>query len=167
MRKMVGSVCALVFVLSLPTVASAQTQTAAITSYLLKFYLSGAQSPVQQEAFGVASALCGQAPPAAGSTVNPTKAVWTDISNAALACIFTEAAGGPLRSLPVGNYEGTLTAIRIAPRRRIARARRVLARPFRAPRNRCRPSRRPGSGLSDKCKPDKPDKPGKGVIFGR
>ena len=91
---------------------SAGAQVIPVTSYILRFYQAGAQAPVQQESFGSGSVLCGQAPlPPTLPTVNPTRASWTDPNGTnGQVCIYGEAQGGPLFSLPIGNYEATLTA---------------------------------------------------------
>lgn len=94
-------------VLSRP--AFAQTTT----SYILKYYNAGAPSPVQTETIQAASAVCNQVLPTIVGNVNPNKAIWNDPVNTGKFCIYTEATGGPLFSLPVGSYEGTLTATNV------------------------------------------------------
>ena len=98
--------------LAVPSMAQAQTQTAAITSYVFRAYQQGATAPTQTETFLATAVQCGQAPPPVGTSVNPTKIVWTDIAAPTLACIFTDPATGALHSVPTpGNYEGTLQAV--------------------------------------------------------
>ena len=106
----VKTILTLAFV-ALASVASAQS----ITDYQLKYYAVGASAPTQTESFTAAAVTCNQTPPSAGaSTVNPTKVSWDDPSTAGRACIYIAPAGAPLVSLPVGSFEGTLTAINAA-----------------------------------------------------
>lgn len=107
-------------VLAFGSVAAAQTPT----SYQLKYYNVGAAQPLQaSDAFVAADALCNQAPPAATSTVNPTRVVWDDAGNAGRVCVYVVPSSGALPSLPTpGTYEGTLTAINSAGSAESARA---------------------------------------------
>lgn len=100
----------LVCLILVPISAAAQT----IDSYQAKYYNAGAPSPVQTESFPVSAASCNQAPPVITSTVNPSRVVWDDPANPGKVCIYSAAPSGPLFSIPVGNYEGTLTAINAA-----------------------------------------------------
>lgn len=95
-------------VVLLPAVAHAQTPA---SSYVLKFYNVGAPSPIQTETFAASTALCGQTKPAATSTVNPTRFFWDDPAGGGKVCILGESASGPLFSIPLGNYEGTVAAV--------------------------------------------------------
>lgn len=81
------------------------------SSYTVKFYNPGASQPVQQESFPATVVQCGQAKVAVTSTVNPTRFVWNDPADSTKDCIAPEVANGQLFSLPVGSYEGTLTAV--------------------------------------------------------
>jgi hypothetical protein len=104
----VKTVIAVLVVLGCAWPASAQT----VDSYLAKYFLPGAQLPIQTETFLATSTLCNQANPPSLNTVNPVKLVWDDPANAGKVCIFTDAANGPLHSLPIpGTYEGTLVAV--------------------------------------------------------
>ena len=91
---------------ALASVASAQS----ITDYSAKYYNVGAPAPVQTETFLAAAVSCNQVTPTNTNTVNPTRMYWDDPANVGKVCIYTPAAGAPLLSLPVGSFEGTLTA---------------------------------------------------------
>lgn len=102
--------CVTLFVLALASSASAQT-----ASYQAKYYNAGATQPLQTETFQSTAAVCNQAAPTSTTTVNPTRIVWDDTANVGKVCIYSEATGGPLFSLPIGSsYEGTLTAVNAA-----------------------------------------------------
>lgn len=110
MTRFVAIAC-LVLVASLV----ARPAFAQATSYQANFYNVGASTPVQSETFAASAPVCNQAPPpATASTVNPTRIVFDDKAVAGRVCIFSEATAGPLFSLPVGNYEGTVMAINAA-----------------------------------------------------
>jgi hypothetical protein len=92
-------------VLSVPV--SAQT----VESYQIKYYNVGAPAPLQQgDVFLAPAAVCNQTPPATINTVNPTRVIWDDPANVGKVCVYAVPTGGTLPSLPVGTYEGTLTA---------------------------------------------------------
>lgn len=95
--------------LAVPVLASAQ----APASYELRIYTPGAAAPMQRSPFPVSEVVCNLAPPASGSTINPTMAVWDDLANAGRACVWTPNASptGVLVALPAGTYEGTVVAI--------------------------------------------------------
>lgn len=86
-----------------------------IDRYRLQIYLAGGAQPVQTQEFPATAVVCGQTPPPTNaSTVNPTKAVWTDPADATRVCLYTAQAGDPLLGLPVGSYEATLVAVNAA-----------------------------------------------------
>ena len=91
---------------ALASVASAQS----ITDYAAKYYNVGAPAPVQTETFLAAAVSCNQVAPTNTNTVNPTRIYWDDPANTGKVCIYTPTSGAPLLSLPVGSFEGTLTA---------------------------------------------------------
>jgi hypothetical protein len=95
--------------LMLPATLQAQE---AIERYELRSYTSGAQAPLQTTNIPATEVQCNQVPPSPGtSTVNPTKATWDDPATQGRVCVWTDAGGGPLFSLPNGTYEGSLVAI--------------------------------------------------------
>lgn len=84
-------------------------------SYTFRAYGVGATQPIQTPfTFQAGAVACNQDPPAAPSTVNPTRFSWDDRVNAGKVCIWTDPGTGPLFSAPIGtipgSYEGTLTA---------------------------------------------------------
>ena len=101
----------LALVLAIVGALSARAQGVA-ESYQVKYYAPGATAPMQQsDAFPASAVQCGQSPPAAPSVVaNPTRVIWTDPANGGLVCIYTFPPAGALFALPIGSYEGTLTA---------------------------------------------------------
>jgi len=88
---------------------SLQAQT--IDSYELRYYNVGATQPFQVYPMSADTYLCNQTPIVSTITANPTRVEWDDPTASGRVCIYTEVAGGPLLSLPVGNYEATLVAI--------------------------------------------------------
>lgn len=91
--------------------ASAFAQNQQIDSYVVKYYAPGAPQPMQQtDAFQASAVQCNQVAPSGGSTVNPNRLIWDDPAVSGRVCIHTIAPGATLLSLPVGNYEATLSA---------------------------------------------------------
>lgn len=93
--------------------AGAQAQTV-IDSYDLKYFNAGATSPVQTESFPSTDAVCDQEDPSPGSSVNPTQVIWDDPDVAGRVCIRISSPGSVLPSLPIGNYDATLSAVNVA-----------------------------------------------------
>lgn len=90
------------------SMASAQQ----IDSYVLRSYAVGAPAPTSTFTFLATTVTCNLAQPSGVlSNVNPTRVVWNDPSIAGRACVWTDPGTGPLFSLPIGNYEATLTAV--------------------------------------------------------
>lgn len=81
---------------------SAGAQSADV--YTLKVYAVGAASP--QQTYQISTYFCDQEP-GTGENVNPTTVIWDDPNLAGREC--RALADVVLLSLPVGNYEGTLT----------------------------------------------------------
>ena len=106
----------LAFLLCVFTPASVFAQSDA-TSYRVNYYNPGATAPMQQtDVFPASEVQCNQAPPVNPSTVNPSRAVWTDVANstptAPKVCGRSfPAVGTVLTAFPVGTYEATLVAI--------------------------------------------------------
>jgi len=96
----------LILVLMFASFASAQT---GVDNYDLQFYNVGATMPFQSYQFLESETVCNQPAPSVG-TGNPNLIFWDDIDNAGMVCIHTPS-GGPLFSVPNGDYEGTLVAI--------------------------------------------------------
>lgn len=105
----------LILSLCLFSIASfAEAQTGQPASYRVDYYASTGTTPLATETIAASAATitCNQ-PVAAvgGSNVNPTKVLWEDPSIAGRDCVYTAPATSPLRTLGVGEYEATLTAI--------------------------------------------------------
>jgi hypothetical protein len=98
-------------VLAYASTSSAQSQ---ITDYDLSTYAQGASAPIQTYTFSAADVTCNLPPTPSGSTVNPSRAEWDDPDNVGQACQWQDPGTGPLFSLPVGTYEGTLVARSLA-----------------------------------------------------
>lgn len=93
--------------LLLPAAANAQVAD----NYTLRVYNQGAAAPLTTFTFVATATVCNQAPPVSTtSTVNPSRVVWNDINNAGKVCVWTDPGNGVLFSLPVGSFEGTLSA---------------------------------------------------------
>lgn len=90
----------LMLVLASASVASAQTADR------WRLSITGAASST----YDFTTVQCDQAPPPAGSTVNPQFIIWDDPANAGRVCIHDTTAGGPLLALPIGAYTATLAA---------------------------------------------------------
>ena len=97
--------------LLLPLAASAQDPA---TSFTARYYTVGGTTPVQSETFAAAALSCNQALPTTPDSTNPTRLFFKDNSNSSstvtLYCIYTTPTTSPLRTLPAGNYEGSLLA---------------------------------------------------------
>lgn len=81
------------------------------TSYTL--VISTGTTVVSTTTITAVNFLCNQTPPTGTTTVNPTRVVFNDPTNAGQACIFTDnGTTGPLSSLPFGAavYTATLAA---------------------------------------------------------
>ena len=94
-----------------PSVASAQ----AITSWTLRIFNTGAPVALSTTSLLAANVVCNQAPPPAGSAVNPSRVVFDDAITLGRVCIWTDPGAGPLFSVPFGGaFEASLTATNIA-----------------------------------------------------
>lgn len=103
-----ASFCA---VLLCPSVASAQ----AITAWTLRIFNAGATTALSTTDLLAANVICNQAPPPAGSAVNPSRVAFDDVGNAGRVCIWTDPGTGPLFSVPFGGaFEASLTATNVA-----------------------------------------------------
>ena len=90
-----------------PSLASAQS----ITSWTLRIFNVGNPIPISTTILLASTVVCNQAPPPAGSSVNPSRAIWDDVDNAGRVCIWTDPGNGPLFSVPFdGSYEASVSA---------------------------------------------------------
>ena len=90
-----------------PSVASAQ----AITNWTLRIFNVGNPIPLSTTILLASTVVCNQAPPPAGSSVNPSRAIWDDVNNAGRVCIWTDPGNGPLSLVPFdGSYEASVSA---------------------------------------------------------
>jgi hypothetical protein len=103
-------VFALLFCLFLASPSLAQT--GAPTQYTFRIYNPGATEAVSPLTVPVAQVLCNQAPPIAGTSVNPLKWVFNDPANAGRVCVYDDTSR--LTVLADGTYEGTAQAVNAA-----------------------------------------------------
>lgn len=91
-------------------------------SYELKVFNQGARDPITTASLLPAGFACNQPWPDTSNTANPNKIAMDDPafplspSTDARACVYVDAGGGPLLSLPFGSgaYVATLAAVNIA-----------------------------------------------------
>ena len=106
-----GACVALCAVVLCPSLVSAQ----AITAWTLRIFNTGAPVALSTTSLLAANVVCNQAPPPAGSAVNPSRVVFDDAITLGRVCIWTDPGAGPLFSVPFGGaFEASLTATNIA-----------------------------------------------------
>ena len=95
-----------VSLLLISTPLAAQT----IDSYEIRYYFAGAALPFQLMPLPAGSYTCNLPPSLNTLTANPILAEWDDPAAQGRACRYVEVPGGPLLSVPIGNYEATWRA---------------------------------------------------------